>query len=178
MWRAVVLGLAALAPAGIAADAAAPVRPHGVVADCSRSSYADFPEAFTSPRNLVVGPLVMTGARGDAGWASVFPGNKFPLLVRNGHRVTLELSTRMRRVAGLAYGPLPQGELRLREMHRVVTFVACTGASGSTADGKPVTFWAGGIVTLAPRCVPLRIWIDSRPSPRRAVIRMGVDRCS
>lgn len=178
MWRAVALGVVALAPAGIAADAASPVPPHGVVADCAASSGADFPGAFTSPHNLVVGPLVITGARGDAGFATIFPGQKFPLLVRNGHRVTLALSVRTRKVAGLAYGPLPQGQVRLRDTHRVVTFAACKGAhSASTVDGEPVTFWAGGIVTLAPRCVPLRIWIDSRSAPRRAVIRMGVDRC-
>jgi hypothetical protein len=179
----VVAGIAAAAVGGyvhVAFSAAPTGPPRGVVANCSTASFADFPGAFTNPRNLVVGPLVMTGARGNAGWASVFHGNKFPLLVRNGHRITLELSARTRRFAGLAYGPLPQGETQLRDTHRVVRFIACPANrdSGSTADAEAVTFWSGGIVSLAPGCVPLRIWIDSERSPRRAVIRLGVQRCS
>jgi hypothetical protein len=106
-------------------------------------------------------------------------GNKFPLLVRNGHRVTVELPTRTRKFAGLAYGPLPQGEVLLRDAHRVVTFIACRrGArSGSSADGRPVTFWSGGVLVRSPRCVPLLVWIDAEPSPRRALIRFGVPGC-
>jgi hypothetical protein len=133
---------------------AVPTRPpRGVVEDCSTASFADFPGAFTNQENLVVGPLVITGARGNAGWASVYHGDKFPLLVRNGHRVTLELSARTRTFAGLAYGPLPQGQTHLRDTHRVVRFTACPANR-------------------------LRIWIDSKRSPRRAVIRLGVQRCS
>ncbi len=180
--RLIPLGTTALAAlVGVVASSAAggAVAPKGVVEDCSTASFAEFPRAFTSSRNLRVGPLVMTGAAGNAGWASSYRGNKFPLLVRNGHRVTLELSTRTRRSAGLAYGPLPQGETPLRDTHRVVTFIACPRDknSGSNADGEPVTFWSGGVMSRSPRCVPLRIWIDAKPSPRRAVIRLGVDRC-
>ena len=112
--------------AGAAASAAVAVghaaSPHGVVEDCSTASYANFPGAFTRPENLVLGPLVMIGARGSPAYASPYHGNKFPLLVRNGHRVTLELSRLTRKFAGLAYGPLPQGETHLRDTHRVVTF--------------------------------------------------------
>jgi hypothetical protein len=154
-------------------------RPSGVVEDCSTQSWASFPGAFTNPRNLVVGPLVLMGARDTPAFSSSFGGNKFPLLVRAGHRVTVELSRRTRRGAGLAYGPLPQGEVRLRDAHRVVTFVAC-GAnhdSQSDADGRPVTFWSGGVLARSPRCVPLLVWVDAEPSPRRAVIRLGVRRC-
>src|SRR5512132_823599 len=144
-----VTGMAAAVAGGyvhVGFSAAPAGAPRGVVEDCSTASFADFPGAFTNPRNLAVGPLVMIGARGTADWASVFHGNKFPLLVRNGHRVTLELSARTRRFAGLAYGPLPQGETHLRDTHRVVRFVACAANrdSGSTADAQPVTFWSGG----------------------------------
>jgi hypothetical protein len=166
---------AALAASGGAETAA----PRGVVEDCSTQSLARFPGAFSNPRNLVVGPLVLTGARGTPAFSSTFGGNKFPLLVRAGHRVTVELSRRTRRVAGLAYGPLPQGEVRLRDAHRVVTFVACRSDhdSQSDADGRPVTFWSGGVLARSPRCVPLLVWVDAEPSPRRAVIRLGVRRC-
>jgi hypothetical protein len=155
-------------------------RPRGVIEDCSTQSVARFPGAFTSPRNLVVGPLVLTGAGGTPAFSSSFHGNKFPLLVRAGHRVTVELSRRTRRVAGLAYGPLPQGDVRLSDAHRVVTFVACRSrrpGSQSDADGQPVTFWSGGVLARSPRCVPLLVWVDAERSPRRAVIRLGVPRC-
>jgi hypothetical protein len=172
------LALATVTAAALASSGAAK-RPRGVVEDCSTQSWATFPGAFTSPRNLVVGPLVLTGASGTPGFSSTYHGNKFPLLVRAGHRVTIELTRTTRRVAGLAYGPLPQGEVRLRDAHRVVTFIACDPGNGSQsdADGQPVTFWSGGLLARSPRCVPLRVWVDSERAPRRAVIRLGVDRC-
>ena len=161
----------------LAAAGAARAHPRGVVADCAMQSGASFPGAFTNSGNLVVGPLAMIGARGTPSFSPSFHGQKFPLLVKAGHRVTLELSRTTRRGAGLAYGPLPQGDVGVAEAHRVVTFIACRGASVSDADGKPVTFWSGGVLVKSPRCVPLRIWIDGAPQPRRAVIRLGVDRC-
>jgi hypothetical protein len=159
--------------------AAAGEGPRGVVEDCSTRSEARFPGAFTNSRNLVVGPLVLIGAGGSPGWGHTSRGNKFPLLVRAGHRVTMELSTRTRKVAGLAYGLLPEGQVHLRDAHRVVTFIACRRgeSSGSSADGRPVTFWSGGVLARSPRCVPLLVWVDAAPSPRRAVIRFGVRRC-
>lgn len=158
---------------------AARERPPGVVADCLRQSGASFPGAFTNPRNLVVGPLALIGAGGTPVFTQSFGGQKFPLLVRAGHRVTVELSRRTRLGAGLAYGPLPQGQVRLRDAHRVVSFIACRrdGGSRSRADGRPVTFWSGGVLARSPRCVPLLVWVDAEPSPRRALIRLGVRRC-
>ena len=158
-------------------------RPHGVVADCSTRSSARFPGAFTSPRNLIVGPLALMGAGGTPSAVSNSTGTevfqKFPLLVRNGHRVTVELPPSTRRGAGLAYGPLPQGETYLRDTHRVVTFIACRHGqrSGSSADGRPVTFWSGGLLARTPRCVPLLVWVDDELRPRRAVISLGVPDC-
>ena len=203
-WTAIVMAAAALAvlAAGFRADSAGAStrtatpatrpamsgatvseRPHGVVEDCSTRSSAPFPGAFTNPRNLIVGPLALIGAGGTP---TVVPNStgtevfqKFPLLVRNGHRVTVELSRSTRRGAGLAYGPLPQGETYLRDTHRVVTFIACRRGqgSGSSADGRPVTFWSGSVVARLPRCVRLLVWVDAERSPRRAVIRLGVPDC-
>jgi hypothetical protein len=165
---------------GLAASAiqSGHVAPTGVVADCSTRSQARFPGAFMSPRNFVVGPLVLIGAGGTP--TLVLGGNKFPLLVKAGHRVTLELSARTRQGAGLAYGFLPQGEVHLRDTHRVVTFIACTRStpSGSSADGQSVTFWSGGILARSPRCIPLLIWVDAATAPRHAVIRLGARRCA
>jgi hypothetical protein len=174
-----------------------PPRPHprGVIVDCTRRSEANFPGAFTDPRNLVVGPLVLEGA-GEPTPASVvrdFGGNKFPLLVKAGHTVTVRLPRPVRRFAGLAYGGLghgllPEGETRLRDTAHTMTFVACQpgrpprtyrddGPSGSYADGQSVTFWSGFVVMRKPACVPLQVYVDDDPSPRHAVIEMGAGRC-
>ena len=158
-------------------------RPRGAVETCATRSEASFPGAFTNRRNLVVGPLALMGAGGMPNAVSNSTGTevfqKFPLLVRNGHRVTVELSRRTGQAAGLAYGPLPQGETYLRDTHRVVTFTACRRGerSGSSVDGRPVTFWSGSVLARSPRCVPLLVWVDAERSPRRAVIRLGVRRC-
>jgi hypothetical protein len=157
-------------------------RPRGVVESCATQSGARFPGAFTSPRNLVVGPLALVGAGGAPNFVWDSTGlegfQKFQLLVKENHRVTVELSQRTRRGAGLAYGPLPEGEVHLRDAHRVVTFIACrSGKSLSSADGQPVTFWSGAVLARSPRCVPLLVWVDNQPSPRRVVIRLGVRNC-
>ena len=157
-------------------------RPRGVVESCATQSGAKFPGAFTSPRNLVVGPLSLVGAGGSPNFVWDSSGKegfqKFPLLVKQNHRVTLELSQRTRRGAGLAYGPLPRGEVHLRDTHRAVTFIACrSGKSLSSADGQPVTFWSGSVLARSPRCVPLLVWVDNQPSPRRVVISLGVRNC-
>ena len=181
MTRPVRLAVAIASALAVAAAAqtTAAKAPRGVIENCSTRSEAQFPGAFTSARNLVVGPLVLTGARGSPPFASSFHGQKFPLLVRAGHRVTLALSTRTRKFAALGYGPLPQGDVGVREGHRVVTFIACRRSepSGSTADGEPVTFWSGGVLATGPRCVPISVWIDGADRPRRIVVRLGVTRC-
>lgn len=156
--------------------------PRDAVESCATQSGATFPHAFTSPRNVVIGPLALIGAGGSPTFVWNFAGSegfqKFPVLVRAGHRVTVGLSPTTRLGAGLAYGPLPQGETYLRDTHRVVIFVACTAkGSRSSADGQPVTFWSGSVLARSPRCVPLLVWVDRNRFPRRAVIRLGVRRC-
>ena len=169
------------APATTPAPAAPRRRPRGAVENCSTRSEAAFPDAYSNPGNVVVGPLVLVGAA-DTPPETVreFGGDKFPALVRVGHRVTVALPRRVRPFAGLGYGPLPEGvELRPRDGHRVVTFIACRRGerSGSTAGRVPVTFWSGFVLTASPRCVPLEVWVDDERSPRRRSLRMGVSRC-
>jgi hypothetical protein len=177
MLLAIACGAAATA---VAAHAATGERPHGAVASCSTRSGANFPAAFTDRRNVVVGPLVLIGAASTpASTVLRFGGQKFPALVRAGHRVTVALSPRTRRVASLGYGPIhATGQLSVRDGHRVVTFIACRRGvrSGSSADGQPVTFWSGFVLTAAPRCVPLNVWVDDERAPRRVALPMGV-RC-
>jgi len=160
---------------------AARERPRGVVLDCATTPGVGAGlRHFRSRSNLVVGPLAMKGAAATpAYYSESFGGNKFPLYVRGGHRVTVELSRRARRGAGIAYGPFPERRpLDVSDGYRVVTFIACRrGEISGRFDGWPVSFWAGGVLARSPRCVPLRVWVDDEPSPRRAVIRLGVRDC-
>ena len=207
LWPAGV-GAAAAAAAAAAASvlpvvktgASGPPRasthPRGVIVDCARRSEASFPGAFTDSRNLVVGPLALQGAGvpTTAGTVRDFGGNKFPLLVKAGHTVTVKLPRAVRSFAGLAYGglgsrPLPQGEVELRDAAHTMTFVACEpgsptrgwqaeGPSASRADGAAVTFWSGFVVARRPGCVPLDVYVDAERSPRRAAIDMNGGRCT
>lgn len=159
---------------------AADSRPRGVVEDCSSKSQAWFPDTFSDPETVAVGPVALLGAA----WVPPnvvrqFGGDKIPVLVRHGHRVTIEVPRRLRRVVGLAYGRLPEGDVRLRDAHRVATFIACRGdkESGSRAGRKRVTFWSGFVLTSASRCVPLKVWVDDDPLPRETILRMGIRRC-
>jgi hypothetical protein len=167
---AAIASLAALTGAAPAASASAARHPTGATETCSTQSGAIFPHAFTSSDNLVAGPLAMMGAGRFTAAATVrkFGGNKFPLLVAAGHTVTIELTRATNRFASLAYGS------HSRRGHRVMTFRACDRKNAdSKADGKPVTFWSGFVRATRPACVPLRIWVDHQPNPRRARIALG-----
>jgi hypothetical protein len=149
----------------------------GVTEDCGTRSEADFGPAFGDPANLVVGPLAMIGAA-EFTPASVvrrFRGQKYPLLVKAGHSVTIEVPAGARAFAGLGYGPLPQGEITLERAHPGVSFIACGEGSGSSAEG-PVTFWSGALVADEPHCVPLDVFVDGELVPHRVFIALGV-RC-
>ncbi len=176
--RLVLLALLAaiLTPLGLAAAKS----PHvGHRASCAGQSGASFPGAFTRRANLVVGPLSMIGAGRFTSRATVeeFGGNKFPLLVRAGHTVTVELSQRANRSASLYYATGGGGALtqtRVRDGHRAITFRACSARrSGSDADGDPVTFWSGFVVVSKPMCVRLSVWVDRRLQAQPARIALG-----
>ncbi|HEV2811869.1 MAG TPA: hypothetical protein VGW10_01350 [Solirubrobacteraceae bacterium] len=183
----VVAAAAVLAGCGSEGEAKSPEppkeRPRGVVVDChtrSEFAYADtFPHAYTNPDNVVVGPLVLVGAADTpADVVREFGGDKVAVLLRPRHRVTVALSKRTRRGAGLAYGPLPEGRNGIEDAHRVVTFRSCRkGESRSAVDGKPVTFWMGFVMAVSPRCVPIEVWVDDEPKPHRRTLRMGVPSC-
>lgn len=143
-------------------------RPHGVRVGCDRQSGAGFPGAYSDRRNVVVGPLALIGggAVTDAATVREHGGNKLPLLLRAGHRVTVSVPASHRATARLAYGfqPLPRHAL---------TFVACPAhRAASRADGWRVTFWSGFVLTTVPSCVPLDVWVDRWPR-RRVGIALG-----
>jgi hypothetical protein len=158
--------------------AAAGTHPLGVVLDCStQSGRGGAPGGtFTSRWNLVVGPLAMRGAGGTpVHYSNDFGGNKFPLIVRGGHRVTIAVPRSARPGVGLTYVPL-------RKARRVITFSACRRDEMTRNPYEPHTaccfsFWAGGVLAPSPRCVPLLVWADDERSPRRAVIHLGVPDC-
>jgi hypothetical protein len=165
---------AVLAPLAATAVAGAP-------ATCRHQSSASFPK---SARNLVVGPLVLVGARADTSPETVarFGGQKFPALVLAGHRVTVELSRGVQRSTSLYYADdrhaLPDGERTVDDGHRVVAFRSCSKArAGSSYDGGDATFWSGFVLTTRPRCLALRVWVDGERTPRRARIPLG-KRCA
>ena len=90
--------------------------------------------------------------------------------------MTVHLSRRTRRFARLAYGPPPKGKVRFRDAQDTVKFVACGFNEPSFEDGEvvgPNTFWSGGvIVTEAPACVPLEVYVGRRSRPLVAVLSM------
>jgi hypothetical protein len=105
-------------------------------------------------------------------------GQKYPAVVLAGHRVTVELSPTVRRSTSLLYaddhGRLPDGRRTVGDGHGVVDFRACaTGRGDSAYDGHTATFWSGFVLTTAPRCLKLRVWVDDERTPRRAQIPLG-----
>ena len=169
---AVGLGNSAAAPPADAVKS-----PRGVVLDCSTQSSVGGGApggTFRAARNLVIGPLAMTGAaQKPAGYSPDFRGNKFPLYMRGGHRVTLQVAPRTVG-AKLIYGQ--QGA------SRVFTFISCGREAFRRNPYEPHTaccfsFWAGGVIAPSPRCVHLLAWVDDEPRPRRAVIHLGPSDC-
>ena len=133
--------------------------PAAVRADCARQSSHTVPRGtFTDPRNLVAGPLALIGGGTftDAATARRFGGNKFPLLVRAGHTVTLSLPAirAAHRLARLR--PAAAGRGGRRDGHPTVTFAACTRGrvAAARADG--------------PRDVLVGLRHDERAALRRA----------
>jgi hypothetical protein len=170
--------LAAPTPTTTSAPAATTTAPSGVVVDCSTQSWADFTGAFFDSANLVVGPLVLVGAatKTPASVVESVGGNKFPLLVKDGHTVTIRVAKEARAHASLGYGPLPQGEVLVRDGHDTVTFVACDDSNPSRSTGDvAVTFWSGFLLANEPVCLPLDVWSDGASTPRRVEVELGDD---
>jgi hypothetical protein len=163
------------------------VRPVGIVNDCSHVN--GIPGAglrdFGARESLVVGPLAVLHANPVLGFSSGSGGNKLFVLVKGGHRVTLELSRETRRNVGfVVHDGRPHGGVGHRYTRRVVTFRACDADNGRREDPYltpatdwPVSGWVGFLVGRGPRCVPLNVWVDDEPEPRRTVIRFGVRSC-
>jgi hypothetical protein len=153
--------------------------PRTVTEDCSTRSEAQFEGAFDDPGNLVVEPLVFVGAGVPQPVEVVeeHGGQKFPVLVRAGRTVTVEVLPAARERVALGYGPLPQGRVDFTDGHQIVHFQACPdgGLSSSTAgQGEPVTFWSGMVLVSEPTCAPLHVSIGGM-RPTRVEIALGAD---
>jgi hypothetical protein len=176
--RAALLAPLAVVTVGGTAVAAAPRPPEGAPATCRHQSSASF---HKSASNLVVGPLVLVGARDYSSpeVIATFGGQKYPAVVLAGHRVRVELPRAVRRSTSLLYADdhwsLPDGERVVADGHRVVDFRACpTGrGGGSSYAGRKATFWSGFVLTTVPRCLDLRVWVDAERTPRRVRIPLG-----
>jgi hypothetical protein len=168
------------ATAAATQDPAPTKRPKAIEVNCSTRSMADFPEPSDDPDNLVAGPLSILGAAHiPAATIERFGGDKVPVLLEPGHRVTLELTRAGHRVASLAYGRLGRGVVRHAEGRRAIRFKPCRRErhSGASAGGREVTFWMGFIVARERACVPLYAWIDDEPEPRRLMLGLGKRDC-
>ncbi len=152
--------------------------PEPVRERCSTRSEAEFGGAFFDPGNLVAGPFVLVGGARltTAEVLASFDGQKFPVLVRGGHRVTVRVPDTVSGYVSLGYGPLPQGRVDYADGHPAVTFTACRpgGPSSSTAGPEgPVTFWSGFVFATKPSCAPLDVFVDGETAPRRLEIPLG-----
>jgi hypothetical protein len=192
--RLLIVPLALLLAAGCTSDsddAASPVTttattaqvvsapgPEPVHATCSTRSEAEFGGAFADPENLVAGPFVLVGGARPttAEVLASFDGQKFPALVRAGHRVTVRVPDAVSGYVSLGYGPLPQGNVDYADGHPAVTFTSCEpgGPSSSNAGPDiPVTFWSGFVFATQPSCAPLDVYVDAETSPHRLEIPLG-----
>jgi len=179
--RIALLSLTTVTTVACGATAAAPARPEGALATCRHQSSAAFD---TSASNLGLDALVLVGARAYSSPQLIaeLGGQKYPLVVLAGHRATVELSPDVRRTTSLLYADdnwtRPDGERTVRDGHRVVEFRGCASNRAlSSYNGRKATFWSGFVLTTAPRCLALCVWVDAERTPRRAQIPLG-KRCT
>jgi hypothetical protein len=176
-----VAAVAAIATAAPASAAPLATAPSGVEAiGCGSQSQASFLHAFTSPTNVVVGPLAFVALRDMRTVTSqnivAHGGFKSPALVRPGHRVTVSIDPSARSFARLRYSH--HGERPFARLPHTIRLVACDRArAGSDVDGRPVTFFSGFFeLRRAPTCVPLTITVDRQP-PRHLRLPVAHGAC-
>ncbi len=144
----------------------------GQVRTCADQSTARFPNAFVSTDNLVDGPLALIGAGRltDADTVREFGGNKFPAVVAAGHTVTIRIPPALRGKASLTYAGTGGKKPTVEDGHPAITFKACgRRRAQSDADGKPVVFWSGFVLTDAPRCLRVRVRVDDQAAHTRRI---------
>ena len=149
-------------------------------ASCSHQAEASFPGAYTSARNLRVGPLVLVGGRTYSSPETVrrFGGQKYPALLAAGHTARIEISPRARRTTSLTWAAAAHGTRRVEDGLRVVSFHACgRRARRATPTGARSRSGRASSSPQPPRCLRMKVWIDGARTPRRVRIPLG-RRCS
>ena len=148
---------------------------------CSDRSLASFPDAYSDPANLVVGPMTLVGGAQAAETASAevirdLGWWKAPLLLRQGEEAVLSVAWESRRVARIGWATGPEG--------RAMRFVSCGTEVRTDSDVNTdrVTFWSGGFtLRRVPACVSFDLWWDAagaRPAPAHPVRLAGRLRAS
>ena len=164
--------MAALLPAMVSGDADRLPSRAGVEG-CSSRSEGQFPRPFQNRENLTAGPFALVGAAGRPSWFEPAGGQKFPLIVKTGRRVTVSIPRRAAGFAGLTYGGRGSG---YRDARRKVTFIACERGEAAADRLRYRPFWSGFVLTDGPRCVPLRIRANG-DGVRHLMIHLGVETC-
>jgi len=148
--------------------------PRGARVGCEQRSEARFPGAYSDPDNVVVGPLVLVGAKyAEPPPDGEFRAAKFQALLAAGHTAIVNLPRPERRNGTrLAWGFTDDPAA-----DRTVNFIACRRGkeSGSRAEGRKVTFWSGGIASREPRCLPLEVYVDGATQPELVTVGLGVE---
>ena len=139
---------------------------------CSDRSLASFPDAYSDPANLVVGPMTLVGGAQAAERASASVIRelgwwKAPLLLQQDRSAVLSVAWESRRAARIGWATGPHG--------RAMRFESCRpGTSDSDVNTWPVTFWSGGFtLRRVPACVSFDLWWDLQAPAQRLRIPFG-----
>ena len=155
------LGLSILISLALVAPAARASARGVETATCASQSKASFPQAFSRPEHLAVGPLAFWHLReiDDATVENLreHDGWKSPALVRPGHTVTVSVGRSARSYARLQYVHVPGGDPSALRAFR----------AQSDVDGRPVTFWSGFVVIRKAAFLPLTTRVDRRRARHR-----------
>jgi len=177
------LGLSILISLALVAPAARASARGVETATCASQSKASFPQAFSRPEHLAVGPLAFWHLReiDDATVENLreHDGWKSPALVRPGHTVTVSVGRSARSYARLQYVHVPgRDPSDLRAFPHTVRFKSCSRRRAqSDVDGRPVTFWSGFVVIRKAACLPLTIRVDRR-RPRHRELSVADAECA
>lgn len=171
---------AALLLAVTAAGAAA--RTDTAVIGCAEQSIAAVDGAFTRPDNVIVRPLSLLALRRarSATQADLERTNGFwksPVVLRPGHRAVVRVDRGSRDEARVRWDPRAD-ERSFGETPFAARFRACPAEDARSRDrGRPVTFWAGGLLLArTPACIRLTVRIDRR-RPRHLRVPVGRAGC-
>jgi hypothetical protein len=140
-------------------------------ATCAQRSGGSWPDAFSNPDNLVVGPMTFVALNRNAPTLTDdavrrFGGVKSPALVRHGHTVVVKIGRPARSLARLDYEHT-QDRFDFDALPYAVRFRSC---ARRRAGDRRATFWSGFFILKQARaCVPIALKVDRRPAVHRTL---------